>query len=156
MPDVTLKLSMGDFTVEVTGPQDYAEKKLEELVGRYLGSMRPTHAEPGVSATGIQSGGKKLAPAEFLRKVGHKNQSDRALTLAYYIEKMEGLSSFTTGELGEMGKTVKYPFTNISDTVAKLVARGLLMSSGDKDSQRAYALTASGEEYIDSLIELKQ
>ena len=97
-----------------------------------------------------------MAAAEFLRKAGHKNQSDRALTLADYLEKLDAKPSFTTTELGEMGKTVKYPFTNISDTVAKLVSRGLMMSSGDKDGQRAYALTASGEEYIESLIELKR
>ena len=156
MPQVTLKLSIGTFSVEVTGPEDYAEKKLQELVGRYLSSVKPSFAEARPSAVGIQKGGKKLAAAEFLRKVGHKNQSDRALTLAYYLEKLDAQSSFTTSELGDMGRTAKYPFTNISDTVAKLVSRGLMMSSGDKDSQRAYALTASGEEYVDSLIELKQ
>lgn len=38
MADVTLKLTIGTFSVEVSGPSEYADKKLEELVGRYLTS----------------------------------------------------------------------------------------------------------------------
>lgn len=156
MPQVTLKLSMGTFSVEVSGPAEYAERKLEELVGRYLSSAKPSVTEPRVSTVAIDKGGKKLAAAEFLRKVGPRNQSDRALTLAYYLEQTDKQSAFTTTELRDLSKKAKYPFTNISDTVAKLVSRGLMMSSGDKDGQRAYALTASGEEYVESLTELKR
>ena len=55
MPQVTLKLSIGTFSVEVTGPEDYAEKKLQELVGRYLSSVKPSFAEARPSAVGIQN-----------------------------------------------------------------------------------------------------
>lgn len=153
MSDVTLKLTMGSFSVEVTGPEEYADKKLEELVSKYLGAVKAAGPEARTPPTLLGQGGKKLAPAEFLRKLPHKNQPDRATALAYYLEKFDGQPSFTTGELGTLGQTAKSPFGNISDVVAKLVSRGLMMSAGDREGQRAYALTASGEEYVESLLE---
>ena len=155
MADVTIKLSIGSFAVEVSGPAEYAEKKLEELVGRYFGAGKTATAEHAPAMSLLEQEGKKLSAAEFLRKVGHKNQTDRGLVLGYYLERMSSKPSFTTSELGELGIQTKQPFTNISDIVSRLVSRGLMMSSGEKDGQRAYALTASGEEYVESLMETK-
>ncbi len=155
MENVTLKLTIGSFSVEVTGPPEYAEKKLEELVARYLTSTKPPASEARQAPTLLGKEGKKLAPTEFLKKVPHKNQSDRALALAYYLEKLEGVSSFTTTEIGDWGRNVKYPFGNVSDVVSNLVSRGLMMSAGEKEGLRAYALTATGEEYVESLLEAK-
>jgi hypothetical protein len=151
MPDVTLKLSIGNLSIEVSGPQEYADKKLEELVGRYLSSSVKPQLEQSSRALETAPG-KKMSPAEFVKKAGHSNQTDRAMLLGYYMEKMDSQSNFTTGDIAALGKTTKYPFTNVSDSVARLVARGLMMSAGDKDGARAYALTASGEEYVESMI----
>lgn len=159
MADVTIKLTIGNFSVEVSGPQEFANEKFNELVGQYLSGpralvndSRPVGA-PAVPAATIS--GKKESPAEFLRKAGTRNQFDQAMLLGYYMEKIEGLTSFTSTELGAAAKAAKRPFANPSDIVAKLTARGLMMSSGDKDGQRAYAVTATGEEYVGSLLEAK-
>ena len=77
------------------------------------------------------------------------------MLLGYYTEK-SGNSSFTSGELVRLGKETKQPFTNASDAIAKLSGRGLMMSAGDKDGARAYALTASGEAYVEAMLETKQ
>ena len=95
--------------------------------------------------------GKALSPAEFLRRISHTNQLDLALALGYYLEKMRSVQSFTTKELLELSKEVKYPFANISESVSRLVGRGLMMTAGDKDGARAYSLTATGEQMIDSM-----
>jgi hypothetical protein len=157
MEHVTIRLTIGNFTVEVTGPEQYAEKKLEELVGRYLTSARPSVApgDAGQPSVLQRESGKQLAPGEFLKKTPRRNQSDRALALAYFLEKVRNLSSFTTTELASIAKEAKSPFGNVSDVANKLVSRGLFMSAGAKESQRAYALTASGEEYVDSMLEAK-
>ena len=155
MSDVTIKLGIGSFTVEVTGPAEYAEKKVEELVGRYLGAGKTATIEQTSAPNPLEQGGKRLSAAEFLRKVGHKNQTDRGLILGYYLERMTSQPSFTTSELGELGVQTKQPFSNISDIVSRLVSRGLMMNSGDKEGQRAYSLTASGEEYVESTIDTK-
>lgn len=155
MDNVTLKLTIGSFSVEVSGPPEFAEKKLEELVARYLTSAKPPGSESRTAPAALGIDAKKLAPTEFLKKTQASNQPDRAVALAYYLEKTEGKSSFTTSELGEIGRTAKYSFGNVSDVVARLVARGLLMSAGEKEGQRAYAITASGEEYVESMLESK-
>lgn len=155
MSNVTLKVGLGNFSVEVTGPERYAERKLEELIGRYLVSGRPPSSDISLTPKTTKTGGKRLTPAEFLATLAHKNQRDRAMALGYFLEKSEGSQSFTTSDLKQLEPKIKYPFTNISDTVPKLVSRGLMMNAGEKDGQRAYALTASGEVYVESLMEGK-
>lgn len=161
MADVTVKLTLGNFSVEVTGEADYVDKKIEDLVSRYL-SWRPSLAVAAAelaSGTGapataeVAATGKQISPAEFVKKSAAKNQMDRALVLGYYLERVVGSTGFTSSELADYGKQIKQPFANASDIVAKLTGRGLMMSAGNKEGQRAYALTASGETYIESLLE---
>lgn len=155
MANVTLKLSIGSFAVEVTGPTKYAEKKLEQLVGQYLSSsVRSTPVETP-SSIPLSKSGKQQTAAEFLKTVPHSNQIDRAIALGYYVEKRQSQPNFTSKEIGDLGRQTKYPFTNISDSLAQLVGRGLVMSAGEKDGKRAYALTATGEDYVESLISSK-
>jgi len=75
------------------------------------------------------------------------------MALAYYLERVEQMQSFTTGELNDKAREARYPFGNVSDVVYKLASRGLMMSAGDKEGARAYALTASGEQYVESMLE---
>jgi hypothetical protein len=157
MADVTVKLTIGNFSVEVTGDSAYVDKKFEDLVSRFLSSWRPVSTEPTpTTSVPLESGGKKTSAAEFLKKSAAKNQSDRALALGYYLEKFAGYSGFTSTDLAQRGREAKQPFANASDSVAKLTGRGFMMSAGDKEGQRAYALTASGEAYVEALLEAKQ
>src|SRR5580704_1948976 len=128
MSDVTIKLSMGSFAIEVTGPAEYAEKKVEELVGRYFAAGKTAAADTTSAASPLGAAGKPVSAAEFLKKVGQKNQTDRGLVLGYYLEHMRSQPSFTTSGLGDLGIEVKQPFSNISDIVSRLVSRGLMMS----------------------------
>ena len=161
MANVTVKLALGNFSVEVTGETEYVDKKIDELVARYL-SWRPSAAvaaaEPasgaGAPATAeVAATVKQISPAEFVKNTGPKNQVDRALVLGYYLEHIVGSSGFTSSDLAELGVQIRQPFANASDAVAKLAGRGLMMSVGNKEGKRAYALTASGETYVESLSE---
>ncbi len=153
MGEVSVRLTVGAFSVEVSGEAEYVDKKFEELVSRFL-HWKPSTVEPS-SAPGVmpEAGGKQLSAAEFVKLTAAKNQMDRALVLGYYLEKVMGSAGFTSSELGEQGHQIRQPFANPSDAVAKLSGRGLMMSAGDKEGQRAYALTASGETYVESLLE---
>jgi hypothetical protein len=154
MANITLKLSIGSFSAEVSGPTKYAEKKLEDLIAKYLSSsVKSGSSDSSSSSTSLlqpAAGKKKRSPSELLKRAS--NQTDRALLLGYYLEKVDSQPSFTTSELRDLGKQAKYSFTNISDSVAGLVGRGLMMSAGEKDGHRAYTLTATGEEYAESLL----
>jgi hypothetical protein len=156
MSDVTVKLAIGNFSVEVTGQADYVDKKVDELVTRFLSSWKSPTSEPvSTGSTAPESSAKKTSAAEFLKQSTAKNQIDRALVLGYYLEKFGRASGFTSTELAALGKETKNPFANASDAVAKLTGRGLMMSAGDREGQRAYALTASGETYVEALLEAK-
>lgn len=156
MENVTLKVQVGSVAVEVTGSQEYAEKKLDELLQKYTGfkvsEQKITHSQTS-NTDSVQKTTKALAPNEFIRKMAPKTQVDRGLALSYYLEYHSSLESFTTAELADICKKAKQPaFTNISDVVGQLVSRGLLMGAGDKDGKRAYSLTTSGEEQIEILL----
>src|ERR1041384_8199312 len=133
MAGVTIKLALGTFSVEVTGPRAYAEKKVEELIGKYLtGSVRQSGGESAAASAPVSiARGKKPSPAEFLKRAGVSNQTGRALLLGYYAEKLEGMPGFTTAELRALGTRAKTPFSNISDITARLVGRGMMMSAGE-------------------------
>lgn len=156
METVTLKVQVGSVAVEVTGSQEYAEKKLDELLQKYTGfKVSEQKAIPAHShqASIGQKSTKGLAPNEFIRKFAPKTQVDRGLALSYYLEHHQSLESFTTAELADICKKAKQQaFTNISDVVGQLVSRGLLMGAGDKDGKRAYSLTTTGEEQVEMLL----
>ena len=155
MSVVTVKLSIGSISIEVSGPQEYVDSKFLELALKYIPEQarNVNLIQPFESPipTSSLSEGKKVSPAEFLRKISHTSQLDRALALGYYMERMQAMQSFTTKDLAELSRQVKYPFANVSESVSRLVGRGLMMSAGDKDGSRAYALTATGEQMIDSM-----
>ena len=158
MADVTIKLTIGNFSVEVSGPQEYANEKFNDLVGQYLSAPKtsvPDSRAVSAPSSPTTPAAKRESPAEFLKKAGTRNQFDQAMLLGYYLEKVQSFASFTSTELGALARDAKRPFANPSDIVAKLTARGLMMSSGDKEGQRAYAVTATGEEYVGQILEAK-
>jgi hypothetical protein len=157
MPDVTVKLTLGSVSFEVTGPQKYVDKKFEQLVTRFLATRIAVAAssETGKPVPTLEKSGKKQSAAEFLKKSRAKNQYDRALLLGYYLER-SGAESFTSSEIVKLGREAKQPFANASDAIAKLSARGLMMSAGNKEGTRAYALTASGEAEVEGMLENKE
>lgn len=153
---IVLKVQLGHFSVEVTGSVEYAEKKLDELIQKY-GPSHATdqHTQTPIPITG--KGGKPASPSEFIKKVSPKNQSERTLVLAHYLEKVKNMESFNTADLTEISRVAKQPkFTNISDTVAKLVQQGQLMGAGERESKRVFVLTTTGEEYVENLLKSKQ
>jgi len=113
MANVTLKLSIGTFSIEVSGPAKYAEKKLEDLIAKYLSSSIKSGVSDSTSSTisslQLSAGKKKRSPSEILKRAG--NQADRALLLGYYLEKMDAQPSFTTTELKVKRHLVCKPWT---------------------------------------------
>lgn len=152
MPDekVTLKIQLGNFAAEVSGTADYAESTLEKLLEKYGPSRTAGQSFTGTPATAAT--GKSLSPSEFIKKIAPKNQSEKALVLSHYLEKYKGMESFSTSDLTEIAKEARQSrFTNISDTVAKLVQQGLLMGAGEKENkQRVFVLTTTGEELVEN------
>jgi len=103
MSDVTIRVTIGAVTIEVAGPPEYADKKFDELSTRFFSARIPGAADTAASIVPLETGGKKMSPAEFLKKTASKNQFDRALVMGYYLERSAGVPSFTSTELGQLG-----------------------------------------------------
>ncbi len=160
MPDteasnVTMRVRVGEYEIEVTGPSDFVERKVAEFIKqqRSLPPVPPSVDEkPRLSDSEPPIRGSR-SEAQFFRQLAPQTDVDRALGAGYYLEKIKGYDSFTAAEVRDTIRAAKtQPPKNPSDVIAKNIKKGLIMSAGDKDGKMAYVLTTDGEEYVDATI----
>jgi hypothetical protein len=123
------------------------EQRLSGLEAR-VAKLEGTTSSPVARRS---STAKKVSAKEFLMTKELKSETQKALALAYYLEHVEGRPSFNINDLTAAFQSAKEKRpVNVSDTVAKNVARGLLMEAPNKkDSKKAWELTATGEKYVE-------
>ncbi len=156
MENITLKIQYGNFSVEVSGPSDYAEKKLEELLKKYGNVSKVEMQTPKTASIEVRQS-KMRSPAEFIKYLSPKSSTDQALILGYYLEKVQNKENFSTADLAEINKIAKQPsFTNLSDSVGRLIQQGLVMGAGQIEGKRTYTLTTTGEDAVTDLIKSKE
>ena len=92
---------------------------------------------------------KKLSIKEFILTKNPDNFKKKILAIGFYLEKIEGLSSFNVKDLEDGFRSAKEPLPkNINDNVNKLIGKGYLMEDRNKkDNLTAWILTSSGERY---------
>jgi len=154
LPNVTMRVKVGDSEIEITGPSDFVERKIAEFVEkqRQLPSSAVGMSKPGAEGVVPSSatGSKALSVAQFFKKVSPKSDVDRGLAAGYYLERFRSAQSFTSTEIAEMIRSAKItPPKNTSDVIAKNIKKGTMMPSGDKEGRMAFVLTTDGEEAIE-------
>lgn len=94
---------------------------------------------------------KKVSAKEFLLTKVLKSETERGLVLAYYLEHMEGMSSFNVNDVVAIFRVAKEKKPiNPSDVIAKNASRGFVMEATEKkDKKKAWTLTATGERYVE-------
>lgn len=154
---VTMRVRIGENELEVSGPSDYVEKKIEEFVK--LNKEKPfvSKVHSGTTVTGIsqktQESMKKMSAAQFFNKFTPQTSVDRVLSAGYYLEKFQNNESFTANDIRETIRNAKRnPPTNTNDAINSNIKKGLIMSAGDKEGIRAFVLTSDGEVAINELI----
>jgi hypothetical protein len=155
-PNVTMRIRVGDDELEVSGPSDFVEKKIAEFVQQQKQLVQPARTgatgDPA-SSEGTATTGKKMALAQFFRKLGLRTEVDRVLAAGYYLETSGGAESFTAAEVGEAIRKAKNPPPkNPNDSINQNIKKGLMMSAGDKEGKMAFVLTTDGEERIAGLL----
>jgi len=95
---------------------------------------------------------KKLSIKEFILSKNPGNGIQKTLTMAYYLEKYEGLSSFNVKDLEKGFHDAKESAPeNINYKVIVSIQKGYMMESKEKkDNLKAWNLTNSGEKFVES------
>ncbi len=96
---------------------------------------------------------KKLSINEFALEFDPSNHRERALVIGHYLENHDGVDSFTTKDIREGYRRIKWnPPANPSDTVSKAVSQGQMMEVGKTEKgAKEYVLTQTGEQMVDEM-----
>jgi len=149
----SIKYKKGDLEIEVQGDKEFVEEKFKELLKvKSVTVSEETVSPPSTKSRGV--GGKRMSLAEFLKTKNPKGHDDTILFFGYFIEKIEGASSFNVDDIKKCYRDAKIPPTkNIPTYTTILTKKGYVMDAGDKkDNKKAWVLTKSGEEYVEALI----
>lgn len=153
--NVTMRIRVGENELEVTGPSDFVEKKINEFLKQQekISSLPQTQYKPQGKVVKEPTTGKKISVAQFLRNLTSKSLVDKVLGAGYYLEKYNNHESFTAHEIREIIKSAKaVPPRNPNDAINNNIKKGLIMSAGDKDGNRAFVLTTDGEDVINEML----
>lgn len=95
---------------------------------------------------------KKLSLREFLLSKKPSNDVKKTLSIGYYLEKHERLSSFNINDLEAAFERAKEKKpTNMNDKVNMNIRNGHLEETSEKkDSRKSWYLTNSGEQYVEN------
>ena len=96
---------------------------------------------------------KKISAKEFLMTMELKTETQKTLTLGYYLEYMEGMNAFNIDDLMTAFQLAKEKRPqNMNDAVNKNISRGFLMEAPQKkDNKKAWVITSTGEKFIEGL-----
>lgn len=148
-----VRINCNGYEVEVESTErGYVDEKIEE----YLEEAKKFSSSPSQEGEkGFSNGQKLLLPSngiknislpEFLRKVKPKSGPEYAITIGYFVEKIQNKDAFFMSEIKDGFTKVKFPHSNPSDTVSKAKSSGKIMEGPEKNS---YILTQTGEAWVE-------
>lgn len=106
------------------------------------------------STTTLLKETKKMSAKEFLLTKEFKSETQKVLVLAYFLEHIEGMTSFNVPDLegGFRAAKEKIPL-NMNDAVNKNIVKGFIMEAEvKKDSKKAWYLTSTGERHVETVL----
>ncbi len=155
IPNVTMRVRVGDSELEVSGPQNFVEAQIADFLEKQKKTGKGESGKSLRQQTPITTSatGKKLSVAQFFRKLATQTDVDRALAAGYYLERYENLENFTALEIRERIRIAKInPPKNTNNSIDLNIKKGLIMPAGDKDGRRAFVLTSDGEDAINEML----
>ena len=95
---------------------------------------------------------KEVSVKEFILSKKPKTDIQKTITIAYYLEKYRGLPSLNVKELENEFRDAREKVPkNINLCVIKNIEKGHMMETKEKKNNlKAWILTNSGEEYVES------
>jgi hypothetical protein len=125
------------------------------LLAAALG-QQPTKSSVSVlpAVTDFTGGtGRELAPQELLLRCGVSSLTDKALTLAFWLEVFQGKQNFTSADIKDAFSRGREPApSNPSDVLGRLEAAGKVMKAETSGKIQSYKLTGTGISEVEKWI----
>ena len=94
---------------------------------------------------------KPLSIKEFIISKKPKGNTQKTLTICYFLEKHKGMETFNSTDLKQCFKDAKEKIPkNISDTVYKNIEQGLIAEDKSEAKGRVLYLTNTGEKFVEN------
>src|SRR5215510_4916813 len=103
---VIMRVRVGDSELEVTGPKEFVEEKIEEFLKKSRQTVHP-HSTP--SADSVETTVRKMSLPQFFKKTSPQTDNDRVLLAAYFREKMQNAENSTAAEIRDIIRDTKRP-----------------------------------------------
>lgn len=138
---------MDEETKKMLGEILAAVKGLDKRVAQLEGGAVSPAAVPSQSSV---APGKKLSIKEFIIDRAPTNGVQMTLTIAYYLETYESISPVNAADLEKGFRAAREAVPkNINDKMNMCVSNGHLMEEKEKkNSMKAWVVTRTGEEYV--------
>lgn len=132
---------------ESKGPFDERLSAIEARLAKIETAMRGND-QAGWATAAV----KPQSIREFLNTKKPSDDVQKTLAIAYFLEKMRGLTSINVDDISDAFRLAKEPLPgNLNDKVYKAIKRGLLMEAEEKkNSTKAWVLTATGEAFVEA------
>jgi hypothetical protein len=151
MPSYKVRLEKADWKFEAEGDKTF----VLEMIKRFAGDNIPGEGKiiKPASQAGSAKTGKPIGLGEFLRQLGLKKHTDLVLAIGYYLEKHDGMQSFSSGDVNKRYYDAKLEPSNTSQMITNNVQTGRIMpAKGDEGGRRKYVVTQSGEHEVEEWI----
>lgn len=151
---ITMRVRIGEAELEITGPSDFVEAKIDEFLEKIRSMGAPPSAQKSPVAQNAGSVDKQMPKstsiAQLMKRITPKTDVDRVLIAGYYLEHYNDAEKFNGADIKATLKSAKVPPPkNTSDVINKNIKKGYLMPAGDKDGKMGYVLTSDGEQAIE-------
>ena len=143
---IKLKKDQIEIEVESTA-KEFVEGKIVELMEEFIAK---TERDLIHSARGATGSVKKESLMEFLKRVNPKSATDYAVSIAYHLERVDGIEEITVKHIKEGFKRAKFRHSNASQVLVDAKAKSLFM---DGSAPKRYTLTQSGEKWVEDRIQ---
>lgn len=138
-----------------TVSEPYRGAAFQAVVTQLL-SQADGEARPGATKGAVRPSDAGLMPESLnellaLRRI--KSHTDRLEAIIFHSLKRQGVAALTTDDIlsAYSSARISKP-ANPSDVIARCFRRGHVMAGSQRDGQKTWQLTSTGERYIEQLL----
>lgn len=127
----------------MTLPSDHDHPELERRIASLEQLLAPADRP-------VLGGSKPVSIQEFIISKSPRSETEKALVIAYYLEKYEQKAPFNVENLRDAYRRAKEPGPrNLNDAVNKNIQKGLIMESSNRMGKlKAWVVTSTGERLV--------